>query len=67
MGCLRKYRGIWIAIVNPPRLALAGELHAAQTLDAYLDVFSDHYLGAKHQRAMDWGDAVHLSLQALGK
>ncbi len=48
-------------------LALAGEVHAAQTLDAYLDVFSDHYLSAKHQRAMDWGDAVHLRLQALGQ
>ena len=46
-------------------LALVGEVHAAQTLDAYLDVFSDHYLCAKNQRAIDWGDAVHLNLQAL--
>ncbi len=47
-------------------LALAGEAHAAQTLDAYLDVFSHHYLGAKNQKAMYLGDEVHLRLQALG-
>ncbi len=47
-------------------LALTGETHAAQTLDAYLDVFSHHYLDAKNQRAVDWGDEVHLRLQALG-
>ena len=48
-------------------LELAGEAHAAQTLDAYLDVFTSHYLGAKNQRAMDLGDEVHLRLGALRK
>ena len=28
-------------------LALAGEAHAMQTLEAYLDVFTNHYLQAK--------------------
>jgi DTW domain-containing protein YfiP len=43
-------------------LALAGEAHAAQTLDAYLDVFSHHYLQAKQQKPVDWEDAAHLRL-----
>ena len=30
-------------------LELAGESHAAHTLEAYLDVFTHHYLQAKHQ------------------
>ena len=30
-------------------LALAGEARVAQTLEAYLDVFTHHYLQAKHQ------------------
>jgi len=46
-------------------LELAGEAHAAQALEAYLDVFTTHYLEAKHQRPVDAGDAVHQRLAAL--
>ena len=46
-------------------LELAGEAHAAQTLDAYLDVFTNHYLNAKHQRPIDFDDADHQRLRAL--
>jgi DTW domain-containing protein YfiP len=46
-------------------LALAGETHAAQTLEAYLDVFTTHYLQARQQMPVDLGDAVHLRLQGL--
>jgi DTW domain-containing protein YfiP len=34
-------------------LQLAGDVFAAQTLEAYLDVFSEHYLRAK-QQLVDW-------------
>ena len=34
-------------------LELAGELQAAQALEAYLDVFTHHYLQAKHQLPPD--------------
>lgn len=47
-------------------LELAGDGHAAQTLDAYLEVFTSHYLSAKHQRSIDLNDAAHQRLQALG-
>jgi DTW domain-containing protein len=46
-------------------LELAGEAHAAQTLEAYLDVFTNHYLQAKHQRPVDWEDAAHQQLRAV--
>ncbi len=46
-------------------LELAGELHAAQTLEAYLDVFTHHYLQAKHQLPVDGSDAVHQRLRDL--
>ena len=46
-------------------LDLAGEPMAAQTLEAYLDVFTDHYLQAKNQLPVDWDDAVHQRLHAL--
>ena len=46
-------------------LELAGELHAAQTLEAYLDVFTHHYLQAKHQLPVDGSDAVHQRLREL--
>ena len=46
-------------------LELAGDTHAAQTLEAYLDVFTNHYLRAKQQLPVDAGDAAHLRLQAL--
>ena len=46
-------------------LELAGDTHAAQTLEAYLDVFTNHYLRAKQQLPVNAGDAAHLRLLAL--
>jgi DTW domain-containing protein YfiP len=46
-------------------LALAGESQAAQTLEAYLDVFTTHYLQAKQQMPINMGDEVHLRLEGL--
>ena len=46
-------------------LELAGEPLAAQTLEAYLDVFTDHYLQAKNQLPVDLADAAHQRLQGL--
>ncbi len=49
-------------------LALSGEAsdaHAAQTLEAYLDVFTHHYLQAKHQRPADEASQAHERLRAL--
>ncbi len=46
-------------------LELAGEARAAQTLGAYLDVFTNHYLQAKHQLPVDLEDAVHQRLREL--
>jgi DTW domain-containing protein len=46
-------------------LALNGEPLAAQTLTAYLDVFTSHYLLAKQQLPVDWGDDPHQHLQHL--
>ncbi|MDP3355648.1 MAG: tRNA-uridine aminocarboxypropyltransferase [Polaromonas sp.] len=48
-------------------LALAGELHAAQTLEAYLDVFTSHYLRAKQQLPVDGEDAAHQRLRTLSR
>ncbi len=46
-------------------LDLAGETHAAQTLEAYLDVFTHHYLAAKHQRPAELEGQAHQRLRAL--
>ncbi len=46
-------------------LALAGEAHAAEVLDAYLDVFTHHYLNAKQQLPVNGEDAAHQRLRAL--
>ena len=46
-------------------LELAGETHAAQTLEAYLDVFTSHYLSAKRLVPADLDDAAHQRLRAL--
>ena len=46
-------------------LALAGEGHAAQTLEAYLDVFTTHYLLAKQQQPVNSEDAAHQRLRDL--
>ena len=47
-------------------LDLAGEPLAAQTLEAYLDVFTHHYLQAKNQLPVDLDDAAHVRLRGLG-
>ena len=46
-------------------LELAGELHAAQTLEAYLDVFTHRYLQAKQQLPADAENAAHQQLKSL--
>jgi DTW domain-containing protein YfiP len=46
-------------------MELAGEPQAALALEAYLDVFSTHYLNAKQQRPVDLEDAAHLRLRAF--
>ena len=46
-------------------LELAGESHAAHTLEAYLDVFTHHYLQAKHQLPPQHDSAAHGRLLAL--
>jgi hypothetical protein len=46
-------------------LELAGELQAAQALEAYLDVFTHHYLQAKHQLPVAADDATHLRLRGV--
>ena len=48
-------------------LELTGDSHAAQTLDAYLDVFSHHYLQAKHQLPPQWEGEAHQRLRALAR
>ena len=45
-------------------LAIAGDLRAAQALEATLDVFSDRYLRAKQSMPADPGDENHRRLQA---
>ena len=46
-------------------LELAGEPQAAQALEAYLDVFTHHYLQAKNQLPVDENDALHQRLRDL--
>lgn len=46
-------------------LELAGDRSASGVLDAYLDVFSSHYLGAKYHRQVDPDDEAHRHLQAF--
>jgi DTW domain-containing protein YfiP len=46
-------------------LDLAGEPLAAQTLEAYLDVFTHHYLRAKNQLPVEWEDDAHVRLRGL--
>lgn len=47
-------------------LDLAGEPRAAQTLEAYLDVFTHHYLQAKHQLPADPNGAAHKRWRDIG-
>ena len=44
-------------------LELADDQAASEVLDAYLDVFSTHYLSAKFQQAIDPDDDVHTRLK----
>ena len=46
-------------------LDLAGEALAAHTLEAYLDVFTHHYLQAKNQLPVDLAGAAHQRLRGL--
>jgi len=46
-------------------LALAGESHAAQTLAAWLAVFTERYLLGKQNRPVDPGSEAHARLKAL--
>lgn len=48
-------------------LGLAGEHRAEQTLEAYLDVFTHHYLQARRQLPVDWDDAAHRRLRELAR
>ena len=43
-------------------LELADDAAASEVLDAYLDVFSTHYLAAKFQSSLDPTDSVHTRL-----
>ncbi|MDH4393472.1 MAG: DTW domain-containing protein [Aquabacterium sp.] len=45
-------------------LQLAGDHHAAAVLDAWLDVFTHHYLQARHQLPADLQGQAHQALQA---
>ena len=46
-------------------LELADAPQAAQVLDAYLDVFTHHYLQAKHQLPPEHDGAAHQRLRSL--
>ena len=46
-------------------LEMAGESHAAHTLEAYLEVFTHHYLQAKRQLPADNNTAAHQRLHEL--
>jgi hypothetical protein len=46
-------------------LDLAGEQRAGQTLEAYLAVFTHHYLQARNQLPVAWEGAAHQRLREL--
>jgi DTW domain-containing protein YfiP len=46
-------------------LSLAGEHRAGQTLEAYLAVFTHHYLQARNQLPVAWDGAAHRQLSEL--
>ncbi len=48
-------------------LGLAGDDRASRALDAWLDVFTDHYLAAKQQREPNQGDPAHRVLADFGR
>jgi hypothetical protein len=48
-------------------LDLAGDSDASTALDAYFDVFSQHYLDARNQLPMNESSAAHLELGTFCK
>lgn len=46
-------------------LNLAGDHRAEQTLEAYLEVFTHHYLQARNQLPVAWDDEAHQRLREL--
>ena len=46
-------------------MALSGDTLVAQTLEAYLDVFTHHYLQARQQLPIDKESAAHQRLRSL--
>ncbi len=46
-------------------LDLAGDVRAARTLDATLDVFTHHYVQARHQLPVAWDGEAHRRLRGL--
>ena len=46
-------------------MALAGEPRVTEVLEAYLDVFTRHYLNAKRQQPMDLEDVAHARLRDI--
>ena len=46
-------------------LSLGGDALAAQALEAYLDVFTQHYLQARQQLPVDGDDAAHQRLRSF--
>jgi hypothetical protein len=46
-------------------LSMAGEQHAAEVLETYLDVFTNHYLNGRQSVPPDLEDAAHQRLRAL--
>lgn len=48
-------------------LQLAGDGVAAEILDAYLGVFTHHYLQARNQLPVDWDSAVHQCLRQAAR
>lgn len=48
-------------------MELAGETHASVTLDAYLALYTEHYLRAKLQQKLQWDDEVHQRLRDLAE
>jgi hypothetical protein len=53
--------------VQAELVELADELRAAETLQAYLDVYTHHYLQAKHQLPPDLQGPAHARWQGLKK
>lgn len=46
-------------------LELSGDAKAAEALGDHFELFTEHYLAAKHHRAVDPDDALHRRLRAL--